>query len=155
MKMIEGSGFGTNLRIGIVVARFNEFITKKLLEGAIGTLQRYGVREEAITVMWVPGAFEIPLTAKKLADTGENDAIITLGAVIEGETPHFDYVCKEVSSGVREASMSSGVPVLFGILTTHTIEQAMARTGIKAGNKGADAALGAIEMGNVMKETLT
>lgn len=153
--MIEGSGFGTNLRIGIVVARFNEFITKKLLEGAIGTLQRYGVREEAITVMWVPGAFEIPLTAKKLADTGENDAIITLGAVIEGETPHFDYVCKEVSSGVREASMSSGVPVLFGILTTHTIEQAMARTGIKAGNKGADAALGAIEMGNVMKETLT
>lgn len=155
MKMIEGSGFGTNLRIGIVVARFNEFITKKLLEGAIGTLQRYGVREEAITVMWVPGAFEIPLTAKKLADTGENDAIITLGAVIEGETPHFDYVCKEVSSGVREASMSSGVPVLFGILTTHTIEQAMARTGMKAGNKGADAALGAIEMGNVMKETLT
>lgn len=154
MKIIEGNGCGSDLRIGIVVARFNEFITKQLLEGATGTLHRYDVKEDNITVFWVPGAFEIPLAAKKLAESKEYDAIITLGAVIEGETAHFDYVCKEVSSGVREASMTSGVPVLFGVLTTHTIDQAMARTGIKTGNKGADAALGAIEMGNAMKEPL-
>lgn len=152
MKVIEGSGIGTNLHIGIVVARFNELITSKLLEGAIGTLKRYGVSEENITVFWVPGAFETPLAAKKLAETGENDAVITLGAVIEGATPHFDYVSKEVASGVKQASMTSGVPVIFGVLTTHTIEQAIERAGTKAGNKGADAAFGAIEMANAFKE---
>ncbi|HLR54488.1 MAG TPA: 6,7-dimethyl-8-ribityllumazine synthase [Pseudogracilibacillus sp.] len=152
MKVIEGSGFGTNLHIGVVVARFNEFITSNLLEGAIGTLKRYGVTEKNMTVFWVPGAFEIPLAAKKLAETGEYDAIITLGAVIEGETPHFDYVSKEVASGVKQASMTSGVPVIFGVLTTHTIDQAIERAGSKAGNIGADAAFGAIEMGNAMNE---
>src|SRR5699024_11846445 len=115
MKVIKGSGFGTNLHIGVVVASFNEFITSYLLEGAIGTLKRYGLTEKNMTVFWVPGAFEIPLAAKKLAETGEYDAIITLGAVIEGETPHCDYVSKEVASGVKQASMTSGVPVIFGV----------------------------------------
>src|SRR5699024_2494859 len=119
MKEIEGREFGRNWHIGVVVERFNESITSNILGGAIGTLKRYGLTEKNMTVFWVPGAFEIPLADKKLAETGEYDAIITLGAVIEGETPHFDYVSKEVASGVKQASMTSGVPVIFGVLTTH------------------------------------
>lgn len=152
MKVIEGNAVGTDLKIGIVVARFNGFITNKLLEGAADTLKRHGVKDENITTMWVPGAFEIPLAAKKMADQGLYDAVITLGAVIRGATPHFDYVCGEVAKGVSQAAMQSEVPVIFGVLTTNTIEQAIERAGTKAGNKGADAAAGAIETVNVLKE---
>ncbi|WP_017473491.1 6,7-dimethyl-8-ribityllumazine synthase [Amphibacillus jilinensis] len=148
---IEGNLVGTDLKVGIVVGRFNEFITSKLLSGAEDTLRRHGVQEQNISVAWVPGAFEIPLIAKKMAESGGYDAVITLGTVIRGATPHFDYVCNEVAKGVSQVAMSSGLPVIFGVLTTETIEQAVERAGTKAGNKGAEAAVSAIEMANLIK----
>lgn len=151
-KNFEGNLVGTDLRIGIVVARFNDFITSRLLDGATNTLKRHGVKEENIDVAWVPGAFEIPLIAQKMATSGERDAVVTLGTVIRGSTPHFDYVCNEAAKGVSNASMKSGKPVIFGIITTETIEQAIERAGTKAGNKGADAAVAAIETANVAKQ---
>src|SRR5690625_4284501 len=142
---------GRKLTVGIVVSRFNEFITKQLLDGAISTLTQYGVEEENIKIVRVPGAFEIPLVAKKLAKNKNYDAIITLGAVIRGETPHFDYVCHEAARGITKATLNTETPVIFGILTTDTTEQALARVGIKGGNKGSEAATSAIEMANLMK----
>lgn len=150
-KVIEGNLIGTGLRIGIVVSRFNEFITSRLLSGAEDALNRHGVEEENVTIAWVPGAFEIPLTAKRLADSGKFDAVIALGTVIRGATPHFDYVNSEVAKGVASTAMQSGIPVIFGVLTTDTIEQAIERAGTKAGNKGWEAAVGAIEMANLYK----
>lgn len=150
-KIIEGNLVGTGLKIGIVVSRFNEFITSKLLSGAEDALKRHGVNEDDVTIMWVPGAFEIPLAAKKLAERGDFDAIITLGTVIRGATPHFDYVSSEVAKGVANTGIQSGIPVIFGVLTTDTIEQAIERAGTKAGNKGYEAAVGAIEMGNLFR----
>jgi 6,7-dimethyl-8-ribityllumazine synthase len=151
MKMIEGNLVGTGLKIGIVISRFNEFITGKLLSGALDGLKRHGVDENDVTVAWVPGAFEIPLIAKKMAESGNYDAVITLGAVIRGATSHYDYVCNEVAKGVSHAALSSGTPVIFGVLTTDTIEQAIERAGTKAGNKGWEAAVSAIEMANVLR----
>lgn len=150
-NIYEGSLVGTDLKIGIVVGRFNEFITSKLLDGAINTLKRHGVQEGNIDTAWVPGAFEIPLIAQKMAVNKEYDAIITLGTVIRGSTPHFDYVCSEAAKGVSSASIQSGKPVIFGVLTTETIEQAIERAGTKAGNKGAESAVAAIEMANMVK----
>ncbi|MBC9783337.1 6,7-dimethyl-8-ribityllumazine synthase [Heliobacterium chlorum] len=149
-QIYEGHLLGQGLKIGIVNARFNEFITSKLLSGAIDALQRHGVREEDITVAWTPGAFEIPLVAKKMVTKGF-DAVICLGAVIRGSTPHFDYVCSEAAKGVAQVGLQSGVPTIFGVLTTDTIEQAIERAGTKAGNKGWDAAMSAIEMANLMR----
>lgn len=140
------------MRIGIVCARFNEFITSKLLGGAQDALARHDVLDEDIDVAWVPGAFEIPLAAKKMAESGRYDAVICLGAVIRGATSHYDYVCNEVSKGVAQVSLSTGIPVMFGVVTTENIEQAVERAGTKAGNKGYDCALGAIEMVNLMKQ---
>lgn len=151
-KTYEGHLVGTGLKIGIVVSRFNEFITGKLLSGAEDALKRHGVKGEDVTVVWVPGAFEIPLTAKKLSQSGKYDAIITLGTVIRGATPHFDFVSNEVAKGVAATAMESGTPIIFGVLTTDTIEQAIERAGTKAGNKGWEAAVGAIEMGNLFKQ---
>lgn len=151
-KTFEGSLVGTDLKIGIVVARFNELITSKLLDGAVGALTRHGVAEENIDIAWVPGAFEIPLAAQKMAGYTNYDAVVTLGTVIRGSTPHFDYVCNEAAKGVSHASLKSGKPVIFGVLTTETIEQAIERAGTKAGNKGADAAVAAIETANVSKQ---
>ncbi|MBU8792367.1 MULTISPECIES: 6,7-dimethyl-8-ribityllumazine synthase [Bacillaceae] len=151
VNTIVGNLVGTDLRIGIVVGRFNEFITSKLLDGAIDTLKRHGVSEDQMDVAWVPGAFEIPLIADKMANQDRYDAVITLGTVIRGSTPHFDYVCNEAAKGVAQASVKSGKPVVFGVLTTETIEQAIERAGTKAGNKGAEAAVTAIEMANMMK----
>ncbi|MGB7999933.1 MAG: 6,7-dimethyl-8-ribityllumazine synthase [Anaerobacillus sp.] len=150
-QLFEGNLVGSGLKVGIVVGRFNEFITSKLLGGAEDALKRHGLSEENIDIAWVPGAFEIPFAAKKMVDTGQYDAVITLGTVIRGATPHFDYVCGEVSKGVANLSMQSGVPVIFGVLTTNTIEQAVERAGTKAGNKGWDAATAAIEMANLSK----
>ncbi|KOP83050.1 6,7-dimethyl-8-ribityllumazine synthase [Cytobacillus solani] len=151
-NVIEGHLVGTGLKMAIVVSRFNEFITSKLLSGAEDALKRHGVNEEDVTIVWVPGAFEIPLAAKKLAQSGAYDAIITLGTVIRGATPHFDYVSNEVAKGVASTGMESGIPIIFGVLTTDTIEQAIERAGTKAGNKGWDSAVGAIEMGNLYKQ---
>lgn len=151
MRTLEGKVVAEGIRIGIVVARFNEFITSKLLGGAVDGLVRHGMNEEDIDVAWVPGAFEIPLIAKKMAKSGKYDAVIALGAVIRGSTSHYDYVCNEVSKGVAAASMDSGVPVMFGVVTTENIEQAIERAGTKAGNKGYDCALGAIEMVNLIR----
>ncbi|MFJ7934703.1 6,7-dimethyl-8-ribityllumazine synthase [Sporosarcina sp. NPDC096371] len=148
----EGHLVGTGLKIGIVVARFNEFITGKLLGGAEDALRRHGVDESNIAVAWVPGAYEIPLVAKKMAASGNYDAVITLGTVIRGATPHFDFVCNEVAKGVAAINMQEGIPVIFGVLTTDTIEQAIERAGTKAGNKGWDAGAAAIEMANLMKQ---
>ncbi|MBD7985897.1 6,7-dimethyl-8-ribityllumazine synthase [Sporosarcina sp. Sa2YVA2] len=148
----EGHLIGTDLRIGIVVSRFNEFITGKLLGGAQDALIRHGVSTNNIEIAWVPGAFEIPIVAKKMASSKKYDAIITLGTVIRGATPHFDYVCSEVSKGVASLNMTEGIPVLFGILTTETIEQAVERAGTKAGNKGWDVGIAAIEMANLLKQ---
>lgn len=148
----EGHLVGTGLKIGIVVARFNEFITGKLLGGAEDALRRHGVSESDIAVAWVPGAYEIPLVAKKMAASGKYDAVITLGTVIRGATPHFDYVCSEVAKGVASINMQEGIPVIFGVLTTDTIEQAIERAGTKAGNKGWDAGTAAIEMANLLKQ---
>lgn len=151
-KVLEGNLIGAGLKIAIVVGRFNEFITSKLLSGAEDALHRHGVNEDDITVAWVPGAFEIPLVAKKLAESGKFDAVITLGTVIRGATPHFEYVSGEVAKGVAAASIQSGVPIIFGVLTTETIEQAIERAGTKAGNKGWEAAVGAIEMANLVRQ---
>jgi 6,7-dimethyl-8-ribityllumazine synthase len=134
------------------VARFNEFISSKLLGGALDALQRHGVKEDEITVAWTPGSFEIPVVAKKMATSGKYDAVIALGAVIRGSTPHFDYVANEVSKGVAHVALEAGIPVLFGVLTTDTIEQAVERAGTKSGNKGFDAAVAAIEMVNLMEQ---
>jgi 6,7-dimethyl-8-ribityllumazine synthase len=155
MKMIkhyEGYLISEKLTYGIVVGRFNEFISTKLLAGAEDALKRHGVTEEEIEVAWVPGAFEIPLIAQKMAETGKYDAVITLGAVIRGSTPHFDYVSSEVSKGVAAVSLRSGIPVVFGVLTVDTIEQAIERAGTKSGNKGWEAATTAIEMANLTKQ---
>lgn len=152
MNIFEGKLVPENVRIGIVCARFNEFITSKLLGGAMDGLKRHDVPEKNVDVAWVPGAFEIPLIAKKMADSGNYDAVICLGAVIRGATSHYDYVCAEVSKGIASVSLSSGVPVMFGVVTTDNIEQAIERAGTKAGNKGYDCALGAIEMINLIRE---
>lgn len=152
MNTLEGKLVAEGMKVGIIVARFNEFITGKLLSGAVDGLVRHGVKEEDITTAWVPGAFEIPLVATKMASSGKYDAVICLGAVIRGATSHYDYVCNEVSKGVAQASLQSGIPVLFGVVTTENIEQAIERAGTKAGNKGYDCALSAIEMVNLMKE---
>lgn len=151
-KVLEGHLVGTGLRIGIVVGRFNEFITSKLLGGALDALKRHGVEEDDVEVAWVPGAFEISLITKKMVDSKKYDAVITLGTVIRGSTPHFDYVCNEVAKGVASIGLQSGVPTIFGVLTTDTIEQAIERAGTKAGNKGWDAATSAIEMANLSKQ---
>lgn len=140
------------IRIGIVAARFNEFITSRLLSGAMDGLLRHDVKEENVDIAWVPGAFEIPLIASKMAKSGRYDAVICLGAVIRGTTSHYDYVCSEVSKGIAAISLNSSIPVMFGVLTTDNIEQAIERAGTKAGNKGYDCALGAIEMVNLIKE---
>jgi len=151
MKIFEGNLVAQGLRVGIVVGRFNEFIVSKLLGGAIDGLKRHGVEEDNIEVAWVPGAFELPLVAKKMAQNENYDAIICLGAVIKGSTPHFDYVCAEASKGIASVSLSTEKPVILGVLTTDTIEQAIERAGTKAGNKGYDAAVTAIEMANLLK----
>lgn len=148
--ILEGNFDGKGLKVAIVCGRFNEFITSKLLGGAKDALVRHGVEESNIDIAWVPGAFEIPLVAQKLAKK-DYDAVITLGAVIKGATPHFDYVCAEVSKGVAHASWESGKPVIFGVLTVNSIEEAIERAGTKAGNKGFDAGVGAIEMVNLLK----
>jgi len=152
MKIYEGKLIAENLKFAIVAGRFNEFITNKLIGGAMDALKRHGVEESHIELAWVPGAFEIPLVAKKMAESGSYDAVICLGAVIRGATPHFDFVSSEVSKGIAHAGLESGIPVIFGILTTDTIEQAIERAGTKAGNKGFDAAMTAIETANLIKQ---
>ena len=151
MKVFEGNLSGKDLKFAIVVSRFNDFITNKLLDGALDALLRHEVARDDITVYKVPGSFELPLVAKKLAQTGRFDAIICLGAVIRGETPHFEYVSAEVSKGIANVSLETGVPVIFGVITADTLEQAIERAGTKAGNKGFSAAMSAIEMANLMK----
>lgn len=148
----EGNLVGEGLKIGIVVGRFNDLITMRLLDGAKDALKRHGVKEEDVSLAFVPGAFELPLVAKKMAMSQKYDAVITLGAVIRGATPHFDYVCNEAAKGIAQASYQSEVPVIFGVLTTETIEQAIERAGTKAGNKGWEAATSAIEMANLLKQ---
>lgn len=150
MRILEGNLVADKLKVGIVARRFNEFIVSKLLSGALDGLKRHGVDKENIDVAWVPGAFEIPLIAKKMTQNEKYDAVICLGAVIKGSTPHFDYVCAEVSKGIAQVSMQTEKPVIFGVLTTDTIEQAIERAGTKAGNKGYDAAVSAIEMANLL-----
>ena len=152
MKTLEGKLTAKNMKIAIVVARFNEFITSNLLSVCIDCLIRHEAADEDLTVAWVPGAFEIPMAAKKLAESGKYDAVICLGAVIRGATPHFDYVCAEASKGIAQVSMQTGVPVAFGVLTTENIQQAVERAGTKAGNKGVDCAMTAMEMVNLFKE---
>ena len=149
-NMLEGLLQAQGMRFALVVGRFNDFIGGKLVEGALDTLKRHGASDDDIAIAWVPGAFEIPLAARKLAVSGKYDAVITLGAVIRGSTPHFDYVAAEVSKGVAHVGLETGLPVIFGVLTTDTIEQAIERAGTKAGNKGADAALSALEMVNLL-----
>ena len=151
MKKFEGKFNGKGVKIGIVAGRFNEFITSKLVDGAVDVLKRNDVNEEDIDIAWVPGAFEIPLITKKMAESKKYDAIITLGAVIKGSTPHFDYVCAEVSKGVAQISLQTGLPIMFGVLTTNNIEEAIERAGTKAGNKGSDVAFGALEMIDLIK----
>ena len=151
MKVLEGNLVAEGLKIGIVAARFNEFIVSKLIGGAEDALKRHGVREDDIELAWVPGAFEIPLIAQKMAHSKKHDAVICLGAVIKGATSHYDYVCAEVSKGIATVSLNSNIPVMFGVLTTDSIEQAIERAGTKAGNKGFDVAVSAIEMCNVIK----
>ncbi len=152
MKIFEGKLVTKEIKVGIVAARFNEFITSKLLDGALDGLRRHDIREDDISVAWVPGAFEIPLIASKMAKSGKYDAVLCLGAVIRGATSHYDYVCNEVSKGIAAVSLESGVPVMFGILTTENIEQAIERAGTKSGNKGYDCAVGAIEMVNLIRQ---
>lgn len=152
MRVIEGKLVAQDIKIGIVAARFNEFIVSKLLSGALDGLTRHNVTESDIELAWVPGAFEIPLIAGKMAKSGKYDAVICLGAVIRGTTTHYDYVCSEVSKGVAHVALESGIPVMFGVLTTENIEQAIERAGTKAGNKGYDCAVSAIEMVNLMRE---
>lgn len=152
IQVVEGQLRAEGLKIGIIAARFNEFITSKLLGGAMDAIVRHGGKEEDVTVAWVPGAFEIPLIAQKMADSKKYDAIICLGAVIRGSTSHYDYVCAEVSKGIAHVGLGSGIPVMFGVLTTDTIEQAIERAGTKAGNKGFDVAVGAIEMADLLRK---
>ncbi|MBQ7497237.1 MAG: 6,7-dimethyl-8-ribityllumazine synthase [Selenomonas sp.] len=151
-NVLEGYITGKGLKFGIVVARFNEFITSKLLGGALDTLHRHETADEDVDVAWVPGAFEIPVVAKKMAESGKYDAVICLGAVIRGSTTHYDYVCNEVSKGVAQVGMNSGIPTIFGVVTTENIEQAIERAGTKAGNKGSDSAMAAMEMANLLKK---
>ena len=150
-KKFEGMLLGKGLRFGLVISRFNEFITKKLLEGAQDALQRHGVNEADVEIAWVPGSFEIPSVAKKLAQSKRYDAVICLGAVIRGGTPHFDYIAAEVSKGVAKVGLETGLPITYGIITADTLEQAIERAGTKAGNRGFDAAVDAIEMANLLK----
>ncbi|OAB46994.1 6,7-dimethyl-8-ribityllumazine synthase [Paenibacillus antarcticus] len=150
-QYFEGNLVSEGLKYGIVVGRFNEFITSKLLNGALDALKRHGVQEDEVAVAWVPGAFEIPLIAQKMAESGKYDAIITLGTVIRGSTSHYDYVCNEVAKGVSAINLKSGIPVIFGVVTTENIEQAIERAGTKAGNKGYDSAISAIEMASLTK----
>jgi len=151
MKIYEGNLVSEDIKVGIIATRFNEFIVSKLLDGAIDGLKRHNVKEADIEVAWVPGAFEIPLIASKMAKCGKYDAVICLGTVIRGTTSHYDYVCSEVSKGIATVSLSSDIPVMFGVLTTENIEQAIERAGTKAGNKGYDCAVSAIEMVNLIK----
>ena len=150
-KLLEGVLLGKGLKIAMVVSRFNEFVTNKLLEGAQDALLRHDVSQDDIDVAWVPGSFEIPLMAQKLAQTKRYDAVICLGAIIRGATPHFEYIAAEVTKGIAQAGLSTGVPVIFGVITSDTLEQAIERAGTKSGNKGFDAAVSAIEMANLMK----
>jgi len=150
-KVYEGQLLAADLKFGIVASRFNEFITQKLLEGALDALKRHGASDEAIEVAWVPGSFEIPLVAKKMAESGKYDAVICVGAVIRGSTPHFEYIAAEVTKGIAQAALTTGVPVIYGVITTDTIEQAIERAGTKAGNKGFAAAESAIEMANLLR----
>ncbi|HPE55553.1 MAG TPA: 6,7-dimethyl-8-ribityllumazine synthase [Bacteroidales bacterium] len=152
MKVIEGKLNAKGLKFGIVVGRFNEFIGSKLLGGALDALNRHDADDKDIEMVWAPGSYEIPLLAKKMAKSGKYDAVICLGAVIRGATPHFDYVANEVAKGVAQAGLETEVPIIFGVLTTDSIEQAIERAGTKSGNKGFDAAMAAIEMGNLMKQ---
>lgn len=152
MKTLEGKITAKGMKVAIVVSRFNEFITAKLLGGATDCLVRHECADKDITVVWVPGAFEIPLAARKLALSGKYDAVICLGAVIRGATPHFDYVCAEASKGIAQVGLEAGIPVIFGVLTTENIQQAVERAGTKAGNKGVDAALAAMEMTNLLQQ---
>jgi 6,7-dimethyl-8-ribityllumazine synthase len=152
VRIFEGNLIGQGLRVGIAVGRFNEFITSKLLSGALDALKRHGVEEDNVAVAWVPGAFEIPFVAKQLVHSGNYDAVIALGAVIRGSTPHFEYVSSEVAKGIANLSLTSNTPAIFGVLTTDSIEQAIERAGTKAGNKGWEAAVSAIEMANLMRE---
>lgn len=152
VKTIEGQLVAKGKKFGLVAGRFNEFITKKLLEGAIDTLTRHGVKEEEMEVVWVPGSFEIPYAARKMAESGKYDAVICLGAVIRGDTPHFDYIASEVAKGISQTALQTGVPTIFGIITADTLEQAIERAGTKSGNKGRDAALAAIEMVNLFEK---
>ncbi|MCP3033014.1 6,7-dimethyl-8-ribityllumazine synthase [Halobacillus sp. A1] len=152
VKVLEGNLVGSGLKVGIVVGRFNDFITGRLYEGAVDALKRHGVNLDDVEAAYVPGAYEIPMVAGKMANSGKYDAVITLGAVIRGSTPHFDYVCGEAAKGVSQASIQSGVPVIFGVITTDTIEQAIERAGTKAGNKGWEAATAAIEMANLNRQ---
>lgn len=151
-QVFEGHLVSEGLKYAIVVGRFNEFITSKLLSGALDALQRHGVKDEEVYVAWVPGAFEIPFAAQKLAESGKYDAVITLGTVIRGSTTHYDYVCNEVAKGVAAIGLKTGIPTIFGIVTTENIEQAIERAGTKAGNKGWDSAMAAIEMANLTKQ---
>lgn len=151
MKVLEGNVVASGIKVGIVAARFNEFIVSKLISGAQDACIRHGISDDDIELAWVPGAFEIPVIAKKMAESGKYDAVICLGAVIKGSTSHYDYVCAEVSKGVAMVGLDTGVPTLFGILTTDNIEQAIERAGTKAGNKGYDVACSAIEMVNLIK----
>lgn len=152
MKVLEGQLTAKNMKIGIIAARFNEFITSKLISGALDTLRRHGAEEDNITLAWVPGAFEIPLVAKKMAQSGKYDGLICLGAVIRGATSHYDHVCNEASKGIAMVNMETGVPTGFGVLTTENIEQAVERAGTKAGNKGSDTAMAVMEMVNLTKQ---
>ena len=152
VKVIEGKYNAQGLRFGIVVSRFNEFFTSKLMSGAIDCLLRHDANKDDITVAWVPGAFELPLVAKKMAESGKYDAIIALGTVIRGSTSHYDYVCNEAAKGIAQASMATGVPVSFSVVTTENLDQAIERSGTKAGNKGVDGAMTAIEMANLLRQ---
>lgn len=152
INIIEGNVVNEGMKVGIVCARFNEFITAKLLGGAVDALRRHNVPEEDVTAAWVPGAFEIPVTAKRMAASGKYDAVICLGAVIRGATSHYDVVCNEVSKGIAQVQLETGVPVMMGVLTVDTIEQAIERAGTKAGNKGFECSVGAIEMVNVLRQ---
>lgn len=151
-KIYQGSLIGTGLKVGIVISRFNEFITSKLLGGALDTLERHGVNLDDVEVAWVPGSFEIPIAADKMASSGKYDAVICLGALIRGSTPHFDYIAAEASKGIAQVGLKTGVPTIFGVITTENIEQAIERAGTKVGNKGSDAAMTAIEMVNLFKQ---
>ncbi|WOO37714.1 6,7-dimethyl-8-ribityllumazine synthase [Anaerocolumna sp. AGMB13020] len=151
MKVFEGNLIAKQIKVGIAAARFNEFITSKLLSGALDCLKRHEIEETDIEIAWVPGAFELPLIAAKMAASGKYDTVICLGAVIRGSTSHYDYVCSEVSKGIAHVSLTSGIPVMFGVLTTENIEQAIERAGTKGGNKGFDCASGAIEMVNLIR----